>query len=58
MVGIELSGDPFKNNFSSFAPAFLKARSLGIQTTIHFAESNIKIEEMDEMLDTDPQRYL
>lgn len=56
VVGLELSGDPFKNDFSSYAPVFLKARSLGIQTSIHFAESNIKEGEMAEMLDTDPQR--
>jgi hypothetical protein len=58
VVGLELSGDPYKNLFPDFAPAFLKARSLGIPTSLHFAEANIRQEEMDEMLDTDPQRFV
>ena len=49
-VGVELSGDPRKGSFSTFAPALSRARSLGMITPIHFGEVVGTFDEQDAML--------
>jgi len=38
VVGIDFSGNPLKNGFDVFMPAFERARSYGLKTTVHVAE--------------------
>ena len=39
VVGLELSGDPRKGHFSTFADEFERARSLGFKISLHCAET-------------------
>jgi adenosine deaminase len=39
VVGVDLCGDPAVGDVSIFEPAFKKAKALGLNITIHFAEA-------------------
>lgn len=38
IVGLDLCGNPIKGDISIFTPAFQRAKSLGLNITVHFAE--------------------
>ncbi len=57
VVGIDLSGDPTKGQWSTFAPALAQARSLGLKVTLHAGEVRDRDEEMSRMLDFAPDRF-
>lgn len=38
IVGIDLCGNPTKGDVSTFTPAFQRAKTLGLNITVHFAE--------------------
>jgi adenosine deaminase len=38
VLAIDLCGNPTKGDVSNFTPSFLRAKSLGLNTTVHFAE--------------------
>jgi adenosine deaminase len=38
VIGIDFSGNPHRNSFETFLPAFVKARSYGLKVTVHTAE--------------------
>lgn len=38
VVAIDLCGNPTKGDISIFTPSFLRAKTLGLSTTVHFAE--------------------
>ena len=38
VVGVDLSGNPTKGDFATFAPALARARASGIRTSLHCAE--------------------
>lgn len=58
VVGIDLCGDPAAGDVSLFAPAFLKARELGLKITIHFAEvpTTTTPDELQTLLSYNPDR--
>lgn len=56
VVGVELSGNPYTGDFSTFAPALQAAKRDGLHVSLHFAEASTKTHEVDEMLDFAPHR--
>ncbi|TKY90812.1 hypothetical protein EX895_000810 [Sporisorium graminicola] len=57
VVGIDLSGDPTKGDWSTFLPALKRARSLGLKITLHAGEVTDRDSEMSQMLDFHPDRF-
>lgn len=58
LVGLDYSGNPFKNTFTDFEYLFSKARKEGIKTTIHVAElpGDICLRETADILKFSPDR--
>ena len=58
VVGIDLCGDPSKGNVTTFTTAFLKAKEMNLQITVHFAEipSSSEEEELETLLRWRPDR--
>lgn len=57
VVGLDLSGDPTKGDWSAFEPALTRGRSLGLKVTLHAGEVRDRDEEMSRMLDLHPDRF-
>lgn len=57
VVGIDLSGDPTKGQWSHFEPSLIHARSLGLRITLHAGEVKDRDQEMTYMLDFHPDRF-
>lgn len=58
MIGLDYSGNPFKNTFLDFVEIFEKARSLNFQTAIHIAETEgeVCLKETNDILNFKPHR--
>ncbi|XP_065071999.1 adenosine deaminase-like protein [Rhopilema esculentum] len=56
VVGIDLSGDPRHGKPNHFAPALIRAKSLGLKTTVHLAEIKGNDSDIKILLDTKPDR--
>lgn len=56
VVGIDLSGDPTKAEFSTFLPSLSYARTLGLKITLHAAEVR-NDDEFSQMLHFAPHRF-
>jgi len=56
VVGVDLSGDPMAGNSSDFTPALIRAKSLGLKTAVHLAETKERKSETREILDSRPDR--
>ncbi|CCF48158.1 uncharacterized protein UHO2_00487 [Ustilago hordei] len=57
VVGIDLSGDPTKGQWSDFEPSLIHARPLGLRITLHAGEVKDRDQEMTYMLDFHPDRF-
>ncbi|WKX95101.1 hypothetical protein Q1695_011954 [Nippostrongylus brasiliensis] len=55
IVGVELSGDPSVDG-RKFIPALQKARDAGFKVSVHLAEVDDQLEEVDEFLEFRPDR--
>lgn len=47
VVGIDLCGNPTKGDVSTFTPAFKRAKTLGLDITVHFAEMPASSTELE-----------
>ena len=56
VVGIDLSGDPTKGDWTEWEPALQRAREAGLKITLHAGEVPDTHEEMSKMLDFSPER--
>ncbi len=56
VVGIDLSGNPTKGQWSHWKKALKEARECGLKIALHAGEVPDKDEEMKEMLDFHPER--
>lgn len=56
VVGIDLSGDPRSGRSSDFTAALVRAKSLGLKTAVHLAESVEEKKETQDLLDIRPDR--
>ncbi|KAJ3216049.1 hypothetical protein HK099_006088 [Clydaea vesicula] len=56
VVGIDVCGDPYAGDFEIIKPAILKAKALGLQSTIHLGEIDGREFEINSMLETFPNR--
>lgn len=53
VVGLDLSGDPFKNTFKNLEPCFVLARNAGLKSSIHCGEIPCEAALNDDNLSTD-----
>jgi len=58
VLAIDLCGNPTKGDVSIFTPCFLRAKTLGLNTTVHFAEvpASSTVAELTTLLSWSPDR--
>ena len=56
VVGIDLSGDPTSGRSSDFTAALSRAKTLGLKTAVHLAETREDQSETESLLDSKPDR--
>jgi adenosine deaminase len=47
VVGVDLCGDPAKGDVRIFAEAFARAKTAGLKTTLHFAETELSSSDLE-----------
>ena len=57
VVGIDLSGDPTRGEWSQWQPVLQHAREVGLKVTLHAGEVRDRDAEMASMLDFHPDRF-
>ena len=56
VLGVDLSGDPLAGKSSDFTGTLIRAKSLGLKTAIHLAETRESHSETKALLDSMPDR--